>query len=107
MNQLVSQYVSKNLPTIPISLPIFYEATCQHRSSHRLPRQDAVAAVFRRWKLILGTYLGILATVALGLFVIPTYRAAGTSCSPPTGRRSLPAAIGAPSWCARTSRRDG
>ena len=40
--------------------------------------QDAVAAVFRRWKLILGTYLGILATVALGLFVIPpTYRAAG------------------------------
>jgi len=40
--------------------------------------QDAVAAVFRRWKLILGTYLGILATVAFGLFVIPpTYRAAG------------------------------
>jgi uncharacterized protein involved in exopolysaccharide biosynthesis len=40
--------------------------------------QDAVAAVFRRRKLILGAYVGILVTVALGLFVIPpTYRAAG------------------------------
>ncbi len=40
--------------------------------------QEAVHAVFRRWKLILGAYLGIVLTAIFGIFVIPpTYRAAG------------------------------
>ena len=35
-------------------------------------------AVFRRWKLIVGAYLGIVLTAVFGIFVIPpTYRAAG------------------------------
>jgi uncharacterized protein involved in exopolysaccharide biosynthesis len=40
--------------------------------------QDAVQAVFRRWKLILGAYLGIVLTTVLGVFLAtPTYRASG------------------------------
>lgn len=40
--------------------------------------QDAVQAVFRRWKLILGAYIGIVLTTVLGVFVAtPTYRASG------------------------------
>jgi uncharacterized protein involved in exopolysaccharide biosynthesis len=40
--------------------------------------QEAIQAVFRRWKLILGAYLGIVLTAVFGVFVIPpTYRAAG------------------------------
>ena len=40
--------------------------------------QEAVHSVFRRWKLILGAYLGIVLTAVFGVFVIPpTYRAAG------------------------------
>lgn len=40
--------------------------------------QEAVQAIFRRWKLILGAYLGLVLTALLGVFVIPpTYRAAG------------------------------
>jgi uncharacterized protein involved in exopolysaccharide biosynthesis len=40
--------------------------------------QEGIQAVFRRWKLILGAYLGIVLTAVFGIFVIPpTYRAAG------------------------------
>ncbi len=40
--------------------------------------EDAIHALFRRWKLILGSYLGIVLTTALGVFLTtPTYRAAG------------------------------
>src|SRR4029453_7617062 len=40
--------------------------------------QEAIHAVFRRWKLILGAYLGIVLTAIFGVFVIPpTYRATG------------------------------
>lgn len=40
--------------------------------------QEAIQAVFRRWKLILGAYLGIVLTAVFGIFVLPpTYRAAG------------------------------
>ncbi len=40
--------------------------------------RDAVHGVFRRWKLIVGAYLGIVLTAVFGIFVIPpTYRAAG------------------------------
>jgi uncharacterized protein involved in exopolysaccharide biosynthesis len=40
--------------------------------------QEAIASVFRRWKLILGAYLGIVLVAVFGIFVIPpTYRAAG------------------------------
>jgi uncharacterized protein involved in exopolysaccharide biosynthesis len=39
---------------------------------------EAIHAVFRRWKLILGAYLGIVLTAIFGVFVIPpTYRATG------------------------------
>lgn len=40
--------------------------------------QEALHAVFRRWKLIAGAYLGIVLMAIFGVFVIPpTYRAAG------------------------------
>jgi polysaccharide biosynthesis transport protein len=40
--------------------------------------QEAIHGVFRRWKLILGAYLGIVLTAIFGVFVIPpTYRATG------------------------------
>jgi len=40
--------------------------------------QEAIASGFRRWKLILGAYLGIVLMAVFGIFVIPpTYRAAG------------------------------
>jgi uncharacterized protein involved in exopolysaccharide biosynthesis len=40
--------------------------------------QEGIQAVFRRWKLILGAYLGIVLMAVFGIFVIPpTYRAAG------------------------------
>ena len=40
--------------------------------------QEAIQAIFRRWKLILGAYLGIVLMAIFGIFVIPpTYRAAG------------------------------
>src|SRR5262245_11633212 len=40
--------------------------------------KEAIAAVFRCWKLILGADLGIILVAVFGIFVIPpTYRAAG------------------------------
>jgi len=40
--------------------------------------QEAVHGVFRRWKLIVGAYLGIVLTAVFGIFVIPpSYRSAG------------------------------
>jgi uncharacterized protein involved in exopolysaccharide biosynthesis len=40
--------------------------------------QEAIHGVFRRWKLIVGVYLGIVLTAIFGVFVIPpTYMAAG------------------------------
>jgi succinoglycan biosynthesis transport protein ExoP len=40
--------------------------------------QEAVHGVFRRWKLILGAYFGLVLIAVFGIFVIPpTYRAAG------------------------------
>ena len=40
--------------------------------------QEGVHGIFRRWKLIVGAYLGIVLTAVFGIFVIPpTYRASG------------------------------
>jgi succinoglycan biosynthesis transport protein ExoP len=40
--------------------------------------QEAVHGIFRRWKLILGAYVGLVLMAVFGVFVIPpTYRAAG------------------------------
>ncbi len=52
--------------------------TSSHEQAVLVLVQEAIQGIFRRWKLIVGAYLGIVLMAVFGIFVIPpTYRASG------------------------------